>query len=170
MTGSGYRVRKAVFSDVSSLAQIERSAAELFSTMGVDVGDAVVEPSLLTAMMENGHLWVAVDSNDHPVGFLGGHTVDSYFHIAELSVGRGFQRKGIGTALMNGMVQDVKQQGFTDVSLTTNRTLPWNRPWYQRLGFSEIEPKDMGRELVKLVEEEAEHFAPDSRCVMRMQI
>ncbi|PQE26848.1 GCN5- N-acetyltransferase protein [Rutstroemia sp. NJR-2017a BVV2] len=165
-----HKIREARHEDVPSLKDVERSAAELFSTFNVDVGDSVVDPELLSAMVNQHHLWAAVDSQDMPVGFIGGVTLDDHFHIIEVSVVKSHQRKGIGTALMERMTADVKREGYSAITLTTNKFLPWNYPWYQSIGYFELEPRDIGPELANLMKEEALKLDQDSRCAMKLVI
>ncbi|KAM3072349.1 hypothetical protein ACMFMG_009158 [Clarireedia jacksonii] len=165
-----HNIREARHEDVPSLADVERSAAELFSSFNVDVGDSVVDPLLLSAMVDQHHLWVAVDSQDMPVGFVGGVTLDGQFHITEVSVAKSHQRRGIGTALMERMTADVKREGYSAISLTTNKVVPWNYPWYQRIGYFELELSDIGPELATLIKEESLHHDQDSRCAMKSVI
>lgn len=122
-----HTVREARHEDIPLLADVERSAAELFACFNVPVGDSVLDPSLLTTMLKAHHLWVAVNSEAKPVGFIGGFKIDANFHVAEVSVGRDSQKQGIGNALMYRMMTDIGKEGFPAITLTTNKVLPFNR-------------------------------------------
>ncbi|CAD6446301.1 c09d469f-ee8f-4cd3-914a-d1a1bc8068f9-CDS [Sclerotinia trifoliorum] len=165
-----HTVREARHEDIPLLADVERSAAELFTCFNVPVGDSVLDPSLLTTMLKDHHLWVAVNSEDKPVGFIGGFKIDGNFHVAEVSVGRDSQKQGIGNTLMNRMMADIGKEGFPAITLTTNMVLPFNRPWYQTLGYIELKAKDIGKELALLIEEESLHLDHTTRCAMRKDI
>ncbi|KAF7869910.1 hypothetical protein EAF04_004694 [Stromatinia cepivora] len=165
-----HTVREARHEDIPLLPDVERSAAELFTCFNVTVGDSVLDPLLLTTMLEDHHLWVAVNSEDKPVGFIGGFKLDGNFHVAEVSVGRDSQKQGIGNALMYRMMTDIKVEGFRAITLTTNKILPFNRPWYQSLGYTELEARDIGKELALLIEEESHHLDHNTRCAMRKNI
>jgi hypothetical protein len=53
------------------------------------------------------------------------------------------------------------------LSLTTFREVPWNRPFYERLGFVEIPRDTMRPELAAVVSEEADRgLDRDARVVM----
>ena len=46
--------------------------------------------------------------------------------------------------------------------------MPWNAPYYERLGFTVVAPADQGPELAALVAEEAERIPGDApRVAMR---
>jgi hypothetical protein len=54
------------------------------------------------------------------------------------------------------------------VTLTAFRDVPWNAPYYARLGFVLIEPPDMGPELRALIERETSTIPRDApRVAMR---
>ncbi|THV50330.1 hypothetical protein BGAL_0155g00170 [Botrytis galanthina] len=169
-TSRHHTIREARHEDIPLLADVERSAAQLFTCFNVPVDDSVLDSSLLMSMSKNHHLWVAVDGEDKPVGFLGGFRVDDNFHVAEVSVKKDNQRQGIGNSLMYRMMKDTKEEGFQAITLTTNKILPFNRPWYQSLGYIELEAKDIGNELTLLIEEESNHLDNNIRCAMRMNI
>ncbi len=165
-----YSIRRAHSWDIPLLEYVERSAAEIFRT--VDLGfladGDTLDPAALQAMAHANHLWVATNRFDQPIGFAGGEYLSGNFHIVEISVAKEFQGKGVGKALMTTMVEHITREGYKSVTLTTYRTLPWNGPWYSRLGFYEVNPHDMGRDYLDLLASEAQHgLDVRSRCVMR---
>ncbi|KAF7947948.1 hypothetical protein EAE96_009018 [Botrytis aclada] len=165
-----HTIREARHGDIPLLADVERSAAKPFTCFNVPVDDSVLDSSLLTSMLKDHHLWVAVDGEDNPVGFLGGFKVDDNFHVAEVSVNKDNQRQGIGNSLMYRIMKDVKEEGFQAITLTTNKLLPFNRPWYQNLGYVQLEAKDISNELTLLIEEESNYLDNNIRCAMRKKI
>jgi hypothetical protein len=57
------------------------------------------------------------------------------------------------------------------VSLTTDRTLPWNAPFYARLGFVIVEGADVPPELqARLDGQAAAGFDPAQRCAMVVRL
>src|SRR5271154_1496506 len=129
-------IRRACLQELPKLAHVERSAASLFREVGlawIADGDTL-EPDLLETMCRADTVWVAVDDTDKPVAFLAAHMLDERFHIAEVSVARSHQRRGIGAALIAVAADHARTQGFRGVTLTTYRDLPWNGPFYSALG------------------------------------
>lgn len=168
-----FTIRKARKDDLPLLGPIERSAAELFRTVGLDflTYGPTMDESLLSAMSMSNHLWVAVNEVDQPIGFAGGEDLDSNFHIAEISVAQNAQGKGVGKALMGELMRQAKEEGYIAVTLTTYRNLPWNGPWYHKLGFSEIKVDEMGEKYVKIWDSEAQHgHDMKLRCIMRKDL
>ena len=66
---------------------------------------------------------------------------------------------------MAALEEHARGIGATQVTLTTYRDLPWNAPFYRRLGF--MEPPIMPAHLTNLLRLEAEHgHDPALRCGM----
>ena len=113
-----FTIRKPRSSDIPALAHVERSAAEIFRTANLDflVDNPTVDPYLLIAIANAGHLWIAVDKFDQPIGFAGGEYLDGNFHIVEVSVAKDFQGMGVGSALMEQMMSAIRWEGFKRIS------------------------------------------------------
>ncbi len=166
-------IRSAHADDLPHLAEVETSAASVFRNVGLEwVADgATMDPAMLAAACRGGMLWIAADEADRPVGFLAAHELDGRLHIAEVSVARSHQRRGIGAGLVAAAVDFARRAGFGAVTLTTYRDLSWNGPFYSRLGFVEIDPADAGPgHGGKLREEAAAGHDPSRRCIMAMRI
>jgi len=165
-------VRVACSDDLPKLAAIERSAASVFRDAGlawIAEGDTM-EAALLAALCRDRTLWVAVDG-DEPVGFLAGHNLDDGFYIAEVSVARSHQKRGIGAALIAAAVDHARTKGYPAVTLTTYRDLPGNAPFYARLGFEEIGPAEAGPAHARKLRDEAEAgHDPSRRCIMAARL
>lgn len=166
-------VRLAHSEDVSELAAVERSAASVFRNVGLDwlADGGTMDLALLTALCHDGTLWVAADEVDEPVGFLAAHDLDGQLHIAEISIARFHQRQGLGARLIAAAVDHARAARFGAVTLTTYRDLPWNGPYYARLGFSEVDPREAGPGHLKKLQAEAEAgHDPSRRCIMALPL
>lgn len=165
-----FTIRRARKEDLPLLGAVERSAAEIFRTVNLDflTYGPTMDEYLLESMGRANHLWVAVNEVDRPIGFAGGDELAGNFHIAEISVAQNAQGKGVGKALMGELTRQAMAEGYTAITLTTYRNLPWNGPWYQRLGFSEVKIDEMGEEYREIWNSEASHgHDMNVRCVMR---
>lgn len=73
-------------------------------------------------------------------------------HLQQLGVDPNHARRGLGASLVQACCDEARRRGYDELTLTTFRDLPFNGPWYARLGFSVVqEPKGM---LAEHVEEE----------------
>ncbi|KAH8809003.1 putative acetyltransferase [Xylogone sp. PMI_703] len=171
---ASFTIRKARQADIPCLADVERSAAILFENVGLGhITGSTMPPDKLLKMTNQGYLWVAVDKEDRPIGFLGGYELDGYFYIAEISVAGEFQGKGVGRSLMTTMSREIesKAESFKGLALTTYRDLEWNGPWYKKLGFVEAIPEDVGPGYSTIIQEEGEAgHDVKRRCVMRKML
>lgn len=107
-------------------------------------------------------------AGDAPVGFaLVEMLADDLPHLDEVDVEPSHGRRGLGTALVQAVCEWATASGFSMLTLTTFRAVPWNLPFYARLGFVEI-PRDLLRpELAAVVSDEAARgLAPETRAVM----
>lgn len=134
----GYRIRMRVAVDDPALVDVENRASELFRDHGLpDVADASVpDVAVLRVMMAGQKVWVAVDATEYPVGFAVAGAIDGYLHLRELSVDPAHGRKGLGAALVETVVAEAGTGNYAGTSLTTFRDLPFNAPFYARLGFA----------------------------------
>jgi GNAT superfamily N-acetyltransferase len=148
--------------ELAALLEIEREAGRAFLDVGMpeiarDDPGSVEE---LEAYRAAGRAWVAVDQADRPVAYLISSVVDGCTHVEQVSVAPSHARRGLGAALIDHL--------GTPVTLTTFRDVPWNAPYYERLGFTVVEPADQGPELAALVREEAARIPGDApRVAMR---
>ncbi|WP_017668075.1 GNAT family N-acetyltransferase [Sandarakinorhabdus sp. AAP62] len=135
-------IRVAHPADLPLLPAIEASAATLFAgtAMAHVVGGATTPMDALVRGLAHRSLWVADD--DGPCGFLLAAAEQGWLHVFELSVARGAQGHGLGAALLSAAIVGAPALGCERLSLTTDRFLAWNAPFYARHGFVEIAADD----------------------------
>src|SRR5262249_42892946 len=115
----------------------------------------------------HGRLWVAL-AGKQPVGFaIVVMLADDLPHLDELDVLPEHGRQGLGTALVHAVCDWTCGVGHREVTLTTFRAVPWNMPWYARLGFVAIPSESMRPELREVLLEEASRGMPvETRVAM----
>lgn len=59
-------------------------------------------------------------------------------HLELLAVRTASTRQGIGAALVEAACAEAAARGHAELTLTTYADVPWNGPWYRRLGFAEV--------------------------------
>jgi GNAT superfamily N-acetyltransferase len=159
--------------ELEALVAIEREAGALFNTIGmpeIAYDDPGTAPEL-EPFRAGGRAWVAVDADDRPIAYLISAVVDDCAHIEQVSVTPAHSRRGLGAALIDHLAGVAAAEGRPALTLTTFRDVPWNAPYYERLGFRMISPADQGPELAALVAEEAERIPGDAvRVAMRRAV
>jgi len=115
-----------------------------------------------------GRAWVAVDGEDRPVAYLLSKVVDGCAHVEQVSVVRAHAGRALGAALVDHLGDAARREGRPALTLTTFRDVPWNAPYYARLGFAVVEPAEQGPQLAALVAHEATAIPGDApRVAMR---
>ena len=80
-------------------------------------------------------------------------------------------RQGLGARLIDAGAAWARELGHTAITLTTFREVPWNRPYYERIGFHVVPPGDWTPGIAERVaEEEKNGLDPARRVVMRRPI
>ena len=157
--------------DVTALPAIERAAGQRFREypeLAWLAEDEVISAEQHLDYAERGLSWLAL-ANELPVGFILAETHVSSLFIVELSVHLDWQGKGIGRRLIACVADQARKRGLASLTLTTFRDVPWNAPFYARLGFEMI--TTLTPELREKREEETAHgLAYDARCAMRLPL
>jgi len=131
------RLRQARLDDLPNLVELERAAGQVFRTVGMDrvADDDPGSVEELTTYAVDGRAFVAVDPDDRPVGYLVLDLVDGNGHVEQVSVHPSHARRGVGRLLVEHAAAWAAQRSLPALTLTTYVDVPWNGPYYQRLGF-----------------------------------
>lgn len=136
-------VRPALPAQIEPIRAIERASAQRF--VGVMDALAADEPSsaqLLMARLAAGGLLTA-EVEDQLAAFVMFRPVEDGLYIEQIDVLPAFAGRRIGAALLDAVTQRAGAQGLAGLTLSTFRDIPWNAPWYRRLGFVDIADADL---------------------------
>jgi len=130
-------IRPARRDELALLIEIERAATASFRSLGMDAvaDDDSASIGRLAPYAEDSRAFVAVDATDQPLGYLLLDVVDGAAHIEQVSVHPDHARRGIGRALIERAESWARDRGRPALTLTTYVEVPWNGPYYERLGF-----------------------------------
>ena len=164
-----YRIKLAESENLSDLKEIELAAAELFfdddlpAALKLDNTDL---DEIEKARQEN-RLWLVIDNVSNKIfGFALLTHEDNQIHIKEIDVHPTHGQKGLGTRLLHNIIEWAKDQGYQFITLTTFRHLPWNVPFYQKVGFKIAKQSELRGRLAELFEEEAKGLDINNRVAM----
>ncbi|APF34532.1 N-acetyltransferase [Microbacterium sp. AISO3] len=90
---------------------------------------------------EAGFLLVADVGAGVIAGFVHVLEVDRHAHLEQLSVSPEHGRRGYGRKLVEAAMTFARDRGHDRMSLRTFADVPWNAPFYERLGFAVTEPR-----------------------------
>ena len=173
-TADDWLIRPARRVELGALNAIERDAGVRFDAIAelADLPEVLAPADGLAAAYERGQVWVAAArSGGTLVGFAYADLVDGAVHLEELDVVPKWGGRGIGRALVATVVADAAARGLSAVTLTTFRDVPWNAPFYARLGFRVVAPAELGPGLARIFAHEARRGLPERlRVVMRRDL
>ena len=152
-----YLILKAESRHLPHLPGIEDAAGELVPVEDrpEPPGWSNLPPEAFEIASGRDLLWVVVEEDAGiPIAFLMADVVDSCMHIVEFDVHPRHGRRGVGSNLLNHVLDTARQRGFHAATLTTFGHLAWNAPYYVRLGFESVGADQIGRGLAQWLEKE----------------
>lgn len=151
-------IRPAAATDLHLLPAIDGAACAQFRALGMGfVADdppstvAELEPSL-----HAGRLWVATVGG-RIVGYAIADVIDGSAHLEQVSVDPDWAGRRLGAALIDEVARWSVTRGDRWLTLTTYVEVPWNAPYYRRLGFAPVPDAQIGPELRAVRAREAAH-------------
>lgn len=164
-----YTIAAARPSDLPLLPAIELAAATLLT--GYAPASVLAETTSqadLEDARRRGQLWVAL-AEDVPVGFAHVEVLEAgVAHLEEIDVRPEHGRRGLGTRLVMTVCGWAAINRYSYVTLTTFRDVPWNMPFYARLGFEQIRPAELSPVMQSVIHDETRRgLDPGRRVAMR---
>ncbi|MGY0019565.1 GNAT family N-acetyltransferase [Streptomyces sp. cg35] len=152
-------IRNATAAELPRLQEIEVAAGAVFRTLGMDAVADDEPPAVeeLERYRRAGHAWVAVAEDGTVAAYLVGEVVDGAFHIEQVTVHPDAARRGMGRALIAYAADCARDQGRAGLTLTSFADVPWNAPYYERLGFRRLPEAALTPGLRDIRAAEAEH-------------
>ena len=162
-------IRPAMPADFDRLQAIEVAAGQAFRDVGLpDIADDD-PPSIetLSRYADDGRAWVAAEDDGVALAYVLVDVVDGNAHVEQVSVHPDASGRGLGRDLLDHVTAWAGAQGLSGVTLTTFREVPWNAPYYGRLGFRVLGDHEIGPELRTVQgHETAAGLDPSTRVAM----
>lgn len=168
-----YPIVEAEPGHLAAIPRIELAAATLFSTADLPPGirHRVTDRGELASAQQDGRLWTALGADRVPVGFALATLLDGQAHLDEMDVDPAHGRQGIGTRLVHTVIDWARSRRFENLTLMTFRHLPWNAPFYAKLGFVPLSTREMADGMLGLIREEGEAGIDTGKRVgMRLEL
>ena len=162
-----YSIREASQRDLAVLPMIEQAAGMMYcGTPYRHLGSAPNTSDDVDTARDR--VWVIAE-NDEPVGFVIVREFSGAAHIHEIDVHPRCARRGLGRRLIEHVASWASARGHTTLTLTTFADVPWNGPYYSRLGFATIPADALSTGLREiLLAEAAAGFPMRHRIAMQM--
>ncbi|ROR35231.1 GNAT family N-acetyltransferase [Kitasatospora cineracea] len=165
-------VRPAAPADLPHLPALQLAAGQVFHTVGMSaVADHPPPAAAEFAPHQRlGLLWVAADG-DRLAGFVLARPLGGCAHVEQLSVHPSYAGRRLGGRLIDRVAGWAAGRRMPALTLSTFRSVPWNAPYYLRLGFREVPPAGLTPALRELLGEEAAFgLDPADRVCMRRPV
>jgi GNAT superfamily N-acetyltransferase len=170
MATSEIIIRAAHARDLALLGPLEHRAALRFkdSPHPYAVSLPNFDVNRLAELSEAGTVWVAVNPTGEPIGFVIAQRWGDDGYVHELDVEEAYGRRGVGRRLLARVAEWARAEGARSLLLSTFSDVPWNAPFYARLGFAVVPPEAYTTAMLALRESEAAAGMPlTSRVIMR---
>jgi GNAT superfamily N-acetyltransferase len=147
MRDSPYTIRPASAADRAVVRRIERTAAQRFAALGLHeiTHGTGLSDELVQMFLRRGGLFLMLHGV-RPVGFVATCVLDGAGHVAEVDVVPKHAGQRLGSRLIDAAAEWSVARGCRLLTLTTYRDVPWNAPYYARLGFRECALESLGAE------------------------
>lgn len=159
--------------DSAVLPAIERAASQRFlqiPDLAWLAASPVITPEQHRHYADEAMSWLVL-SEDQPIGFVVAQAQGQSLFITEISLHIAWQGQGLGRRLLTYVAEQARNKGYTALILTTFKDVPWNAPWYARMGFEILPETTLSAVLRQKRQEETAHgFAYESRCAMRLML
>ena len=167
-----YEIRRARSHDLIHLAEIELAAARMLEGHAPDavLGETTPLHDLDAARLD-GLLWVAA-TGQAPVGFAHVKLIEPRSaYLDELDVHPAHGRRGLGRRLVMSVCEWAATAGLASVTLSTFRHLPWNKPFYESLGFEVVSRAAWSEAIAGVVTAETRRgLDPDRRVILAWRV
>lgn len=149
-------IRPTRTDDLALLREIERAAGTPFAGIGMALVADDELPSIedLDEYHLAGRAWVHTDAHDRPVAYVICDWIDGCAHVEQVSVHPDHAGRRLGEALLAHVAEWAASEGADAVTLTTFTDVPWNGPYYERIGFRYLDDDEVTPELRAIREDE----------------
>ncbi|MET0284483.1 MAG: GNAT family N-acetyltransferase [Polyangiales bacterium] len=160
-----YALRIATPQEVSILPAIEMASAQRFHNSmhpAAADGQPISEGLHARWLMHDG-VWVAESPRGEIAAFVDWIPLAFDMYVVELDVHPDHAGKKLGSQLLDALAEFGGRLGFERMVLRTFRDVPWNEPYYRRLGFEPLEGIEEHAELANIRAQEASVGLDDSQ-------
>jgi len=163
-------IRPSRADEIEAVRAIERTSATRF--LGTDraelAQDEPTDAATLAERIARGDLLVAEEAGA-PVAFVMFREVEGCGYVEQIDVSPSHARRGIGAALLDAVAGLARARGWPALTLSTFKDVPFNAPYYARLGFAEVEALTPGMLDIR-AEHEARGLDETARVFMRREV
>jgi GNAT superfamily N-acetyltransferase len=146
-----FSFRFALPHEANTIREIEFEAGQRFVSVDM-IGIADAAPMALAVVERKiaaSEIVVALDADATCVGFVMFEPQPARIYVQELNVLTSHAGRRIGAALVEQVAQLALERRLPQLVLSTFSDVPWNAPYYRRLGFREIPYSELDAALIE---------------------
>jgi GNAT superfamily N-acetyltransferase len=164
-------IRPALTREIDAIRDLERASSQRFlGVMDALAGDDPTPADMLAQRLGAGGLLAATIDGDL-AGFMMFRPLDDSLYIEQVDVAPAFEGRRIGAAMIDAVAERAAMTGRARLTLSTFREVPWNAPYYRRLGFVDIADEALSPALQAVRREHlARGLDEDARLFMQRPI
>lgn len=164
------RLRGAMTSEIERVRLIESASATRFlgTARAALAEDEPTDAATLAARIASGGLLVA-EEDGAVVAFVMFREVEGCGYIEQIDVLPSHERRGIGARLIEAVADLARERGWPALTLSTFKDVPFNAPYYRRLGFADVEALTPAMLAIR-AEHEARGLDESMRVFMRRAV
>ena len=149
MTRDVYAIRWGRERDAELLPHVERAALQRFRATAYPqlARDSPCAVEQYRSWILDRGVLVAAAPGDVAVGFAVLIAIDGDMCVHELAVHPAWGRRGIGRSLLAAACRVAEDRGHVRIVLSTFVDVPWNAPFYRRIGFHDLDCGHVGNGL-----------------------
>ena len=155
------------------MIEIDQAAGQLFAPTGLMTDEALLDhvpPAVFEQAVDVGDVYKVHEALGSPVGFTLVSHRGGTLYLDQISVHPDHGRQGLGTLLVQHVFQLARQRKLRQITLSTFRDVPWNGPFYRKLGFRELARKELADWMLALEDIQAQSLDVSKRCFMVRKI
>ena len=132
-----FSIRSATESDLPALGPIERQAHSVRYGMA-GLGAVADLPPTTIERLRQGPCFIACGLDQKPLGFALASRLEGDALLECLAILPEFSGGGLGRALVEAVRVWAREAGSAGLLVCTYRDIPWDAPFYARMGFAEV--------------------------------
>jgi predicted N-acetyltransferase YhbS len=152
--------------EIERIREIERLAATRL--LGTDLAhlaeDEPTDAAVLLERLKSDGLIVAAEAGQ-PVGYVVFRETEGCAYVEQVDVLPSHAGRRIGARLLDAVAERAAARGLAALTLSTFRDVPFNAPYYRRLGFVALADADLTPGLQTIREEHLARGLDESRRV-----
>lgn len=164
------KLRNSSAADISQLQTVEEAAAQRFLAipeLAILARSGVTDSEVHAQSIAQKLAWLVEDEQGTILGFCYARVLTDSLYLAEVSSHPGARGMGVGAQLVSHVRQVAYERQLKGVTLTTYIDVPWNAPWYQKQGFTLVEPSSYLHEMRYILQQQkVAGLMLMPRCVM----